>query len=471
MAEFPSTDYPDAFDGNDRNFPLPLLHGQSDSVDPWAIAEPEPTNLILLLASPEPPTLEQVIRAFNGVLDEPLELLDQPEPDDPRLQWLAVVQLPDAPAPVVVWVEPMRPLPQEHLEALNAHSVKWALGLETVLRPDDPLTDFMRVMRLLGKAYPDAPAMLNVNIESWYTRKELDEALLGDIEPRASVMWMVHAIGADQSPDEHSKLWVYTQGLSCCGRPELEMLEVPYASANAATMLLNNIAELLLEGEWPLPGEPFEIANNVFIAMQPWQEAAQYVSDGVLGGMKLRKGHDGEPRLGVRAAVCAPEPIGTFRKLWVWPEEAVRRFAQGDAAIYRTRRATIRQAMLARQTWPTLISAFKSIPAWMRQDDEKREIAFLVQVGFAQDGAAAGDASTDREHVWFEIIEASQDRARGRLINQPLTIADLKQGQLIWIERDQISDWQALTRSGPFGPETVGALREVIGQLTTGSRI
>jgi hypothetical protein len=457
---------------SDRDIPLPVSNAAAGSLDPWAMPDQEPSNLVVLCAGEHEPTAAAVFSALSRVHGSPIESMKELPPREAEMRWAHLVLPEDWATPLIVWVEPMRPMSAESLQSLNAESVKWAIGVETMLDANDPLSDFIRLLRLFGRAFPDSPAILNVNTEGWHTRDELDETLLPEeIEPHPSLLWIVHAIGEKPASEPDATVWVYTRGLARCGRPELEMLEVPAKYARVAAPLLSGIAELALEQPLPPPGVPMEIGEGLEVTLQPWREVATHLAANSRGSLENRKDHSGTDLVGVRAAVCGVRPIGNFRSIWSYPQEVLEQISSGGpSTIYRSQRATQRQTSLARLTWNDLMTAFAALPPKLRSEGPSRQAVFLVQAGYEvpRGKSHPADDPSGREHLWFEVLRCEPNR-HARLVNAPAAIKHLRQGDVVWIDRGVISDWQVLTQRGPFGPDSVRALSQVVEQLKNAS--
>jgi uncharacterized protein YegJ (DUF2314 family) len=225
------------------------------------------------------------------------------------------------------------------------------------------------------------------------------------------------------------------------------MLEVPDSAAASAAELLGGVAALIIEDGAPAPGQAIEIGSDLAVVLQPWADVARYLGDDVPGSLAGRAGDAEEAHAGPRAVVCAPEPTGSFRKLWVWPEESARRLSRGEAAMTLTDRATRRQAHLAQAEWDHIVLAFA----------EGGDVQFAVKAGLA-----TGDDR--REHVWFDVEAADAGGLEGRLLNEPRFLPDLAAGARVRLRRDQISDWRVMTRDRSFGPLDAAALRRRIGR-------
>jgi uncharacterized protein YegJ (DUF2314 family) len=447
---------------------------------PLRLAQPELTTLIGLWTGATAPTSMEIQSTLGGIFGEPIDIEGEVETGDADMLWNIVVRLPGHEHPVFIWSEPSKPLDAEELgdgpEAAEGLACKWIVGLQSVLDPTEPLGSLVLLMRATIAAASDPPAVLDVEPGKWHLRPALEELFLNqDIEPPGDVLWSIHAVGLDDDdPHEHDEscpegclgaddgtdaIWLHTHGLWRCGKPELEMLNVPSEHALAAGHILNGIAELLLEGELAAPGEPFDIGGGLRVTARRWQDVAPQLPQGCPGGLSDREDPENNPHTGVRAAICSPTPGGADGKQLTWPLEVIQRLEQDGATLYMTQRATARLAKRARAAWPELAMAFASLRHLLNGQAEHEPAAlFLVKAGLRED--ESGDAP--REHLWFEMQDFQGDRAQGRLINQPQSIQRVKSGDLLWLDRTAISDWQVITKQGAFSPaETVGLQRFV----------
>jgi uncharacterized protein YegJ (DUF2314 family) len=234
---------------------------------------------------------------------------------------------------------------------------------------------------------------------------------------------------------------------------------IPRTEGRTSGYMVNAIAELVYEIELPPPGGAFEIGQDLFVRFMPAEEAAAAANTNWLGSAAKREDHDGRPPPGARVAVCALDSL-------FWPGEVAGRIARGEAALYKTRQATERDARLARRTLDRFNDLFGMIPPARRSDSPQRLAAFLVKAGFAVPNSAR-QGESDREHLWFEALrcELAGGRIRGRLLNEPKAIAHLREGQDIWIDRNLVSDWQVITQRGRYGPEEHAQARQTLEDL------
>ena len=436
----------------DVSSPLDTLVGLQS--DPWALAEPEPTTLIALWPHAQPPRMTEVQAALRRFIGDDVTVGDEPPAAEDSVLWTAVFELPALPCPVIIWSEPAKPLPPGELDDPQAEACKWVLGAETVLDGNDTLSSYTRLVRAVAGSFQDIPAILDVNCTRWHLRHDINRLFLcGDIEPPAEVLWIIHVV---QKPAETGTAWLHTHGLWRCGRPELELLQIPGECIGPACELLGAIAELSLDEPLPGPGEPLEVGRELAVTLQPWQEVVTHLKSDIPGSITSRQADADNPHQGIRAVICELKSQETRRATQLWPKDIVLKVQRHEAALYRSQRATDRQAARAQATWSKLIAAFSSVPGrtppgW----------SFLIKAGFADEDLKP----TNREHLWFELLRVNGDRAEGRLINQPATVPRLNEGDAIWIDAAIVTDWRVCTPIGDFGPDEAAAMSQAIDEL------
>jgi hypothetical protein len=454
-------------------FPFPEADPASTH---WPVDQ-EPINLLALIPGDQPPMQEEVIAALRDHLAHQFAVLEELEPQSPDILWSFLARLGDLEIPVMLWLQPALPVPQGELSDEAAESCRWALGIETMLEPADPLSGYITLMRSLAGALSDSPAVLDINTTRIHTRAILDELFIDAapsnmsqatrmpalIEPPAEDLWTIHAVYAevDSARNGTSTVWLHTHGLSRCGLPELEMLDVPMEHLSRAGELLNSIAGMVLEVPPPPPGEPYIVGEGLAVTFQPWQEVVAQIDPQSPGGPRDRQDEDGQNmHVGVRAVVCSTKQACT------WPREVIERLAEDDAMLYRTRRTTERQSQLARLRWDQLAMAFAAAKKVGLIGGSSPRAGFFIKAGFIIDGASG---EQEREHLWFEPQAFTGEHVDATLINQPVRIAAMKRGDDVRIGRNGISDWQVQFATGSFGPDDIGQLWKAIDAMKASS--
>jgi uncharacterized protein YegJ (DUF2314 family) len=416
-----------------------------------------------------------VLEAFSNYIGEPISLLEELVPEDSSIRWNRVVSVPGLAAPLIVWGERAQTIGPESLPDPRLAEARWVIGCESLLSSQAPLDDYIALMRLLAGACPDIPAVLDSMTRQWFLRSELDVLFLAD-DPAATeeVLWRVHAAGHSERLDVDGSVWLYTIGLWRCGKPELEILEVPGRHISAAATLLNGIAALAVNGPLPNPDVVGVVGENLRVAFRPWQDAIAYLNPDSLGSLADRQAAEEpgamNPLMGVRAVICDAEPKGAFRKIWSWPERALAQLEDDRAAIYLTERSTEQLSRQARQTWPEFATAFaaaeRSIRDAVRHGDSISPPAFLVKAPFSH----PADSTGSREHLWFEVRRLTGDAAEAKLLNKPQIATQLDEGSVVTIERGRVSDWRVLLKSGAFGPRYASGLLAAIDEYRSAIR-
>ncbi|TDJ59440.1 MAG: DUF2314 domain-containing protein [Planctomycetota bacterium] len=381
---------------------------------PWAVDDPEPTTLVALWPGDTPPMMTEITAALAALLGDTVTVVDEGSTADPAMLWSAIVELPGVETELALWSEPAVELAPGELQDPAADACRWIVGFNTVLDPADPLAHYTLLMRLLGGIWDEIPAVLDVNSERWYPRAALDATFDADHEPTAAVLWIVHV---NEPADGAGAARIRTHGLFRCGLPELDMPEVPVALVRAGVELLDTIAGRMLEMMLPPPGEPFAVGPDLDVTFE------------------LRHDQDpDDPSIDVVIAVVRSEAV-------------LERIAAGDGAYFLSSHETDRLASQARAAWPAL----KAVPV--------PAVQVLLKAGLKSDGT-----ENDREHLWFSVLRFQDDRAEVELLHEPMSVA-MKPGDVVWIERDSVSDWTVVTPQGRFGPAQADEMTRVVATL------
>lgn len=423
------------------------IRGPEDPVDrddAWRVRA-TPSTLIIFMpaAAPAdretPPDAATAERALADGSGEAITILDRPDAPDPDVAWSFVVDVANLDQPLIVWCEPAEPMPPEAPVPDAVRTCRWTIGVQTLIARENPPAHFGRVMATLAHGFADAAAILDVLSNRMHDRAALDDLFgaldEGALEPPAAAMWLIHCV-----PDEQQqRLWLFTDGLRRCGRPELEMLDVAAGDRDAAVRVMNRAAGWVLERGAPAPGSAIEIGPDLVVTLQRAGDVARYVSDDVPGSLNTRSG-DELATITQRAAICGVEPIGEYRKIWAWPRDVVGAVAQGRVALYESPRETARRTQRARVRWPLFVRAMQSAG--------DGDVRGAVKVARPLD--SQGDPGRDgvtREHTWVDVRAADATTA---------TPADPDHAL---VHASDISDWVINTPTAAYGPGQVSALR------------
>lgn len=435
---------------------LPNGDGADATADPWGLHGIEPTRLIIAWPDDQPPTRTEVMSLFEaaaGGLNDQGEL----EGGSPDVLWNAVVRPAGAEISQILWCEPGKMMIDPATGA-PGYRPAWVVGVETLLDPDDAVASYARLLRLAMNAMPDAPVIYDASSFRSFSREDLAWMLPSiDLEPVADSLWCIHVVGREKG---EGPVWLHTHGLWRCGRPELEMLEVPTEFIGTAAEMINLVGERWLDEAPPAPGGIMPLGDTLNISLQRWQDCVETLPLGSPGEKADREdGEDGD-HVGARAVICDARPRGVFRKVWTWPEQVIRALEEGSAVVARTERATRRSEQIARATWPELAMAHADFRR-ARKGVNHPDVHFLLKIGLPY--GEGEDAS--REHMWFEVERFEGDRAEARLLNRPHFVEGLSEGDVRSVERSQLSDWSVFSPEGRFEPGRSAGLREALERL------
>lgn len=422
-------------------------HGDMVTSPRWRI-EPEPSRLLAwssVAALPEP---QEVVESAgpSGIEITSVEMLEF----GPPVAWAMLAQEADRP-PWLLWCEPAQggDLPP------SAASSRWIVGIETMLAmPAEAETSAgetlarHRAMKRWLRSTGDAAAMLDPATGRWLDAEEWRDDFAREGDASLEELWCVRV---HRRPDA-AVVWLSTEGLVRCGRPELELLEVPESLAAAGAAMLDDLAALLIE-EPPPPETPWRIGPSLEVSLERLEEVLPSLSPSAPGSLDDRRRLDPDAAIDTRrAAVCAPERRGTYRRVPVPPIEVLERIGRGEAGLYRSLHESERlRRKVARQA-PLL-----------------DRIARAVDAGLG--GLRARVAITSREEpgssAWAELVGSAAegwlvhpiDLAGRPVATAPASIAGF----------EAICHWRVDLGERSYGPDDAGSLESELARAEAGA--
>ncbi len=429
----------------------------------WELPHPVASAWVGFWPHPDPPTREEVGRAIASWVGKEIETEASEADEDEGMLWALMANVPGVTAPVVLWAEAALPADPGQLPDSAMARCKWVVGMQTVLEPGEAHAEFFHLMSMLAGALPEITGILDVSNARRWPREELEEQFLAaDAVPNDEFLWTITAVATAE--DDDSPMMLFTTGLTRCGLPELEMLEVPSRHSQAAAILTNHVASLLLEAPPPAPGTPIEVGPEISVALVPWQECARYMQDETPGSRSFREvaREQGDGSLmSVRAVISASERRGTYRKLWAWPKEIIDRMEDGRAVLYASEHSAAATERRAQRTWPKFATAYASV-----RRSEEAGIRELAETAFhVQAPLGTVDAQDRREQGWFVVRAFDHDEVDAALSEEPVTPQDIHVGDRIRLSRSQITDWRVILPEEMYGPDRSDALLAAIDRL------
>ena len=424
------------------------MNMEQDGVHPtWRLEEPWPATLVAPLSGADAPEADAVLAATADRLGGTIDVLEiQRSPDD-KHPWSLVVRMPGHSFPVLVACEKtkrMDEIPESLRPAIGKSN--WSLVIESLIEDDDPRSGWTRLATIAGSR-KDTIAIIDATTGRWFDRAEIDDSLMDEeLGAPDDVLWRVQAVSSAEDLDSGT-VWLFTRGLLRCGLPELEILELPGRHAAEGGRLLDAIAGLLIEDGTPPPEVPYPVGPDLSIAFVPWTEVVSTLDPESLGSQEDRIALSQEtpnPLRARRAAICGLEPRGSFRRIWAWPEEAIRAMAAPDVTVFRSDHSIHRTAILARRRWKDAVSAFEA----SRADGSDPAVVLLVGVPFGEDG------KDQVEHGWLQAVSVDSSGGRGLLLRS--TMDGRTAGTEVEFAADEIDGWRLVQGAVSVGPEHPG---------------
>jgi len=239
--------------------------------------------------------------------------------------------------------------------------------------------------------------------------------------------------------------WLHSHGLGEMGfcdfdilRPHPDLLDNAYAA-------LRCVAFHILEGSFAV-GKEREFASG-----QPPVRAVaarEFMAKAAASHTALRDDSSGDHAEN-RIVLC-DSGGGLFRSLLGnKPQPCQWLSAPYDerCAIQFSRAATELMSARARATF----DFFTAITAELAEFESTP----VIKLGYGVDGGS----EDDREHLWFEFHGLRDGEADATLLNEPFSIAAMKNGQRALHSLDRLTDWSVFTPLGPVNPNSSRALR------------
>lgn len=396
--------------------------------------------------------------------------------DEKGAFWSQYFTIPEHPVPIHVWACPrgenlLSPsfndvrwaVKEERQKAENA---QWLLGIETHLNPIDPLQSYHLQLGFCMALCPNSPAVYDACSHTLRSGSEIERLTSSSVPPRTNELFSIHVVVGSENGAKNC--WLHSHGLNRARAPEIDLLEVPEQLCSAGYHLINGVAELLVGNELPEAGDAFPVGHDLKISWKPWQDVLNTRDIG-LGGIEDRKGiandHGGyryvlldapktkEPKLDTEDDKEEKTGEGKNQESqadsWRSPLTALEELGDTSGVLFISKRETERMARLAKERWSIFGMLFAR-----HKDDEIENWRFLAKLGYP---VAEGDTS-EREHLWFEIKEIAPGRLKGLLLNEPVYISRLKEGDEGWHDLGLLTDWNIVSVLGAFNPETADYL-------------
>jgi uncharacterized protein YegJ (DUF2314 family) len=306
-----------------------------------------------------------------------------------------------------------------------------------VLRDRKRLLWFMR--RLMGD---DGSVAVDLASGMPWSRASLDDELAHDAELDVEALYVFHAV--QESEDKVS--WLHTHGLAELGGFDIDILRPDEWVVRNANDPLRALAFAMLQGKIKPSTASFPLLlPNGFISLVPAKEFMSQASPADRG-LRDMGPEPGDPHESDRAVVCEPRKGGFLRSSKPEPYELLSS-ADDNTMIAFDEESTELMAERARGTVGVFRSLVAEFTGW--------PVTPMVKLGFptSQPGS--------NEHLWFKVHSAGADMIDCTLVNDPLDVAELRNGQRANQPLSRLSDWTILSPAGDMTPRSLLAARRL----------
>ena len=405
----------------------------------WRV-DPVPSRLLAWRVEPDLPDPRALVDAASrsGIEIESVEMLEF----GPPVAWAVVAHEAARPS-WVLWCEPCGPSSAGEVPP-SANASRWIVGIDTLIAMPDgfehaaaaTLARHRAMKRWLHEGGAVA-ALLDPATGRWLDAAEWRDDRGQDETASLEELWCVRV---HRRPGA-SKVWLSTEGLVRCGRPELELLEIPESLAAPGAALLDDLAALLLE-EAPSPETPWRIGPSIEVSLERLDEVLASLAASAPGSLEDRRRLDADAAIDAhRAVVCASERQGSYRRVPVPPIEAIERIARGEAGLYRSRHESERLRRIVSRQAPLLARIARAIDSGLGE--------FRARVAVASETEPGSSA-------WAELVGVA---AEGWLV-QPIDLAGrpVMTAPASIAALGSLGNWRVDRGERSFGPDDAALL-------------
>lgn len=316
----------------------------------------------------------------------------------------------------------------------------------------DCLSSFHLQLKILYAIVPEASLVMDFMPYRLLSGKWLKLAAESIIAPSPEYLYVVHSIFNEESKG-NVRHWLHTHGLHRCGSIELEIIDIGNGSEQMY-QILNMVAKMFIEGNAPKAHEKFAVGYDgleINFCWTPWEEAVARVLPTAMGGLDDRN-EDGD---------IHREPSGV---LWAIEDQhqvspEIYATALADNPIYFiSNKETLRMSALAIERFD-LFEKFFTVKYKKKKRSffwKKDEWSFLVKLGFLTDDATE---ETDKEHLWFKLLDIDGEMLFAELVNEPYWIESLKEGDKKKFPLELLTDWIIYGPKGSYTSDTIYQLK------------
>lgn len=314
-----------------------------------------------------------------------------------------------------------------------------------ILNAKKALTIFMKFNENVKKCYhlqlklanimvKDFIGVLDESAERMLAKRWVKMSAESNVLPSAKNLFTVQGVIG-----KHNKVWLHTHGLCRCGFTELEILDIDDANQQNYYNLLITYAMQLVDknekSDLHYKGAYIgQLINGypVVATCVSWTKGILEYKKLGLGGLEDRKNsHNSKTSIVFLYTSENDEnkhilsKVSIYDKLW------------GDNPLFfYSDEETRRMKDLAMEKFDYLKKAIKD-----------KDNTILIKVGLYS------EKEKRYEHIWFELLEFSKDKFKGRLTQEPYYFDDIHKGYENWYSKSDVTDWIVYTPKYSVSPD------------------
>ena len=333
----------------------------------------------------------------------------------------------------------------------------------SIMFQEDALESYFFQLKLMNTVVPEACLGLDFSAMTVFSPDWMKMLIAADTPPSPKYLYTIHAVYDGE--EDNRVYWLHTHGLLRCGSMELEVVNLKRGVQDIYSML-NYAAGLFIQNHYK-ENESFTVGYdglNMNLAWVKWEEALRKFPKSILGGLDERQ-DENDVHTGPSGVLFAVEE-GNL----VSPEIYADTLAD-NPIIYISNSETNRMRKLALSQLSVFNEAFEKYEKkvekkgilsglFKSKKETQNDWTFLVKLGLIVDNAKD---DTEREHLWFDVINIDGDRVTAKLTNKPYWIAKLKNGETYTYPiKDVLTDWVIYSPEDTFSPDMAYLLKEVL---------
>ena len=417
----------------EQNFDLLSFAGLSKD-EPFALSKPTTTDLRAIIVGGAAVSNEEICKLIANVVGEQIQSIPI-DHEEESIGWAMQIRFESLATDFLLWAEPLSTTMRDDFKVGDG----WVLALQTMLHPDDPLTHFSNLMRLIGSLDLDVHSICDIPTGRWFPMNIVSSLFIeDDIEPPLEVLWITRLVEAPEDEEPENRwAWISTHGLSRCQKVEIEMLGVPSVLSTEAIHVVDGIASLVFESPLPKSSESFSIGPDMSVSVVDYDLAKAMLITDMPGNIE---------RVNPTAIVTR---AGGEQ---LCPQEVLEQLRSTNAAIVKSTRSTKRQTAIAHRSWDTFVQAARSI-------GQSEHAACMVQIPFAH------TEEEPREYLWFTVETFGDQQFTAKLAHQPMYASSMSEGHQDNFTMLDVTDWVVMTPVGPLGPNDCEAIEEFLTQI------